>query len=101
MRDNYTDIYREVAKKLGLTTRVVETTYKNYWRFFRETIIKLPLEKELSEEEFKSLKTSFNVPSLGKLYITWPHFRYIRNFVRKCYENKENKALVQQDSDNM
>lgn len=95
------EIYEEVAKKLELPVEVVEATYENYWKFFKTKIEELPLKSNLTEEEFKKLKTSFNVPSVGKFFITWPHYKKINDTVRKYYEDKENKALVQQNSDNM
>lgn len=64
------EIYEEVAKELGLDPKVVKAAYQSQWQFIRNTIEALPLKGELSEEEFSQLRTSFNLPSLGKLYTT-------------------------------
>lgn len=64
------EIYEQVAKDLGLEPEVVKAAYQSQWQFIRNTIEALPLKEELSEEEFSQLRTSFNVPSLGKLYTT-------------------------------
>jgi len=40
------------------------------------------LKDDISEEEFKKIKTNFNIPSLGKLYCT--RDRYLR--VKKRFE---------------
>lgn len=49
----------------------MKKAYESYWLFIRENIKALPLKEDLSEEEFKELKTNFNIPSLGKLTCTY------------------------------
>ena len=68
------DIINNVSRTLGISPNVVEKVYKAYWSYIKETIQALPLKEELSEEEFLKLRTNFNVPSLGKLYVTWNRF---------------------------
>ena len=62
------DILREVAQELNLPFEVVKESYLKSWEFIKTTIEVLPLKEELSEEEFKKLRVSFNLPSLGKFY---------------------------------
>lgn len=64
------EIYESVAKELGIAPEVVKAAYQSQWQFIRNTIEALPLKEELSEEEFSQLRTSFNLPSLGKIYTT-------------------------------
>lgn len=78
------EIVKKVAAKLGLSEQVVGKTYKAFWLFIRETISKLPLKEDLTEEDFKKLRTNFNLPSLGKL--TCNYERYER--VKKAEEMK-------------
>ena len=68
---NYPDIIDKVSQEMGLPPEVVDTAYKSYWKFIKQTIQSLPLKDDISEEEFAKLKTNFNIPSLGKLYVTW------------------------------
>ena len=68
------EIILDVSRNLDISPDVVEKVYKAYWSFIKETIQALPLKDNLSEEEFSTLKTNFNVPSLGKLYVTWNRF---------------------------
>ena len=63
---NYEDSIKQVAKDLCLPVKVVDKTYKAFWRFIRDTINELPLKTDLTEEEFNKLRTNFNIPSLGK-----------------------------------
>ena len=68
------EIILDVSRNLGISPDVIEKVYKAYWSFIKETIQALPLKDNLSEEEFSTLKTNFNVPSLGKLCVTWNRF---------------------------
>lgn len=67
----YSDIINKVSEELNLPRELVENTYKAYWIFIRDTIEKLPLKTELSQEKYRNLRTSINIPSIGKLYVTW------------------------------
>lgn len=49
----------------------MKKAYESHWLFIRESIKALPLKEDLSEEEFKKLKTNFNIPSIGKLSCTY------------------------------
>lgn len=64
------EIYAKVAADMGIPIEVVRAAYLSQWQFIRNTIEALPLKGELSEEEFNQLRTSFNLPSLGKIYTT-------------------------------
>ena len=68
---NYSDIIGKVSEELDLPIEVVDRTYKAFWVFIKSHIQALPLKEDLSEEEFSSLRTNFNIPSLGKLSCTY------------------------------
>jgi hypothetical protein len=74
----YEEIVAKVSEDTGLSRKLVDSTYKSYWRAVREHIKSLPLKEDLSEEEFKKLKPSVNIPSLGKLYVTYERYMKIR-----------------------
>jgi hypothetical protein len=63
----HSEIIKKVAEELNLPEELVSRTYDAYWKFIRETISSLPLKNDLSKEQFDSLKTNFNIPSIGKL----------------------------------
>lgn len=91
------EIYKIVAKKLGISPKLVKRIYLSYWSFIRAKIQELPL-KTINEDEFDSLKVNFSVPFIGKLYLTKQRFLNIR----KKYEydkRKISKAAIQR-SDN-
>ena len=75
----YSDIISKVSKELNVPRELVENTYKAYWNFIRITIEKLPLKTELTQLEYRNLRTNINIPSLGKLYVTWNRYIGIRN----------------------
>ena len=87
---NYPDIIGKVSQEMDIPLEVVDTAYKSYWKFIKQTIQSLPLKDDLSEEEFAKLRTNFNIPSLGKLTCTFDRmmgvkkrFKYIRQIREK------------------
>lgn len=88
----YEQIIETVSRELKLPVDLVRKTYRAYWKFIRNTIQELPLKEDLDEEEFLTLKTNFNIPSLGKLTCTRDRylgmkkrFGYIQNLrEKKC-----------------
>lgn len=91
---NYQDAIDHVANKLELPTEVVKEAYESYWKYIRYTISELPLKDDLSEEEFNKLKVNFNIPSLGKLAVTWDRYKAIENrykYAKKLKDGNNNK----------
>lgn len=82
-------VYEKVALELGLNESDVKEAYNLYWEYFRKSIESLPLKENLNEEGFNSLKTSFNVPSLGKFYCTYDRYLRMKNKLKKS-RNAEN-----------
>lgn len=82
-------VYDRVALELGLNSSDVKEAYNLYWEYFRKSIESLPLKDSLNEEDFNSLKTSFNVPSLGKFYCTYDRYLRMKNKLKKS-RNVEN-----------
>ena len=87
---DYNNAVSEISKELNLPSKVVDKVFKAYWRFIRETIQKLPLKDNLSEEQFQQLRTNFNIPSLGKLSCTYDRaskvkkrYKYIKDLREK------------------
>ena len=87
---NYPDIIGKVSQEMDIPLEVVDTAYKSYWKFIKQTIQSLPLKDDISEEEFVKLRTNFNIPSLGKLTCTFDRmmgvkkrFKYIRQIREK------------------
>lgn len=86
-----TSIYKKVAEDFNLNSQEVEKLYKELCKFIKEKIEDLPLKETLTEEDFNKLKTSFNIPSLGKLYCDYFTYNLNRN---RHAKNKENKTTT-------
>ena len=89
---NYPDIISKVSQEMGLLPEVVDTVYKSYWKFIKQTIQSLPLKDDISEEDFTKLRTNFNIPSLGKLTCTFDRMMGIKKrfkYIKRLRENVE------------
>ena len=89
---NYPDIIGKVSQEIDIPLEVVDTAYKSYWKFIKQTIQSLPLKDDISEEEFAKLKTNFNVPSLGKLTCTYDRMIGVKKrfkYIKRLRENAE------------
>ena len=89
---NYPDIISKVSQEMGLLPEVVDTVYKSYWKFIKQTIQSLPLKDDISEEDFTKLRTNFNIPSLGKLTCTFDRMMGIKKrfkYIKILRENVE------------
>lgn len=82
------------SKQLGLDEQFVYKVYMGYWKSMRSILSDIPL-KECSsnpEEYLKSIRSSVNIPYIGKLYVPLVKMKsYLKN---KKYEYKEDKADV-------
>lgn len=89
---NYPDIIGKVSQEMGLPPEVVDTAYKSYWKFIKQTIQSLPLKDNISEEDFTKLRTNFNIPSLGKLTCTFDRMMGVKKrfkYIKRLRENAE------------
>lgn len=66
----FQSIIEQVSTKHNLPKEVVLVAYRSYWEFIKQTIQELNF-KDITEEEFNNMRTNFNIPSIGKLYVTW------------------------------
>ena len=73
---------KHAAKKNNVTYEDARIAYESVFLFMRDSIADLDL-KNMSEEEFKSKKTSFNIPRLGKFAIWWKYIDAIRRNIKK------------------
>lgn len=78
-------LVKQISEELNIPEVVVLSAYKSFWKFIKEKIEQLPLKEDLTEEDFKKLRTSFNIPSIGKLYTTFEKISFIKN----SFKNKD------------
>ena len=83
------NIFKKVAKELGIPEDEVSNAYSFYFKFIRDKIKELPLDKDLTGEEFRSLKTDFNISGLGKFRCTYKRYRGIKKYLKRKYEESK------------
>lgn len=85
----YPDIVKKVSIELNLPEELISRTYDSYWRFIRDSIQSLPLKDDLSEEEFKNLRCNFNIPSLGKLAVSYQRYTGVKKQFNRFKDLKD------------
>lgn len=91
-------IVNKVSSKLNLPPSIIEETYKAYWLFIKHTLESLPLKEDLTEEDFSLIRTSINIPSLGKFNCTYDRYCRIKDRYKK---NTEGNEEANQDKTNV
>lgn len=88
---------KEVAKKYNLPESVVEEIFNSQFKFYRETIMSLPIKTVETEEEFDKLKTTFYIKYWGKFFVTWSKIQRIRKNVnnKKLREELEDESITE------
>ena len=88
------------SHKLGLPSEIVGKVYRAYWLALKQVVQALPLKEDLTDEDFSKLRTSFNIPSLGKLYSSYDRvqgvkrrFKYLQQ-IKNNAQNKETQTDV-------
>lgn len=89
------NIYKEVSDNLGFEEDVVRDVFVTTWEFIKDKIAELPLkDTDYSEDEFNKLRTSFNLPGLGKLGCSYRSYKnqLILNKRKRDAKDKKRKA---------
>lgn len=98
---SYEEIISTVAAETGLSSRLVDRTYKAYWKIIREHIKSLPLKEDLTDEQFVNLQPNINLPSLGKLNVTLDRYHGMKKHFEIHYKNyKGNKYKKKDNAEN-
>lgn len=77
-------IENDLSKELDLTDEEILNAYKAYWRFIHDKAGSIDFQNIKSKDEFEKIKTSFNIPNLGKLYSTWYLCKKINKKKKSC-----------------
>lgn len=89
----FKDIITKVAEDNNIPVDIVSKAYKAYWMYIRNSVQNIPLKEELTEAEFSLLKPNFNIPSLGKLYVTYDKYKGVKkrfNYIKLLRKRNEN-----------
>lgn len=88
----YDEIIAKVAADNELPKKLVDKTYRAYWKSIREYIVSLPLKDDLTDDEFKDIRPNINIPSLGKLNVSLERYRTMKKLHNEYIKNKENAS---------
>lgn len=88
----YNEIIAEVAESTHLDKHLVDKVYRAYWRMVKTHIVSLPLKEDLTEEEFKKIRPNVNIPSIGKLYVTYDRYKKIKEVYNEFKNKKKENA---------
>lgn len=80
-------IYSQVAGDISLPVSVVEKVYNSFWLFIKTKIKELPFDRVVPEQEFQTLRTSFNIPALGKISCDYKRYQGIVKKKKFLIEN--------------
>ena len=86
-------IYEKVANNTEVSPQVVKDIYESIFGFISERIGEFDQLDQVPEEEFKKLRLSFNLPQLGKFFISYKSIQNLkkqRQYYNEHYKNKEN-----------
>ena len=83
---NYQDVVKKIASSIDMPIAKVDRIYRYYWLFIKEKIESLDIRN--LEEIPRNLRTSFNMPSLGKLAIQ-KDIKKIKKYIKKHDKNKD------------
>lgn len=95
----YEQAIAEVAENLHLSKRFVDRVYRSYWKAVREHISSLPLKDDLSDEQFAQLQPNVNIPSIGKLYVTFDKYRWCKDRFEYIKQLRESKSNAENNKD--
>lgn len=88
----YDEIVAKVAEDNGLPKRLVDRTYRAYWKSIREYIASLSLKDDLTDDEFNAIRPNINIPSIGKLYVTLDRYKSMKKLHKEYLKKKNNAA---------
>lgn len=95
----YAKIISTVSDSLGLDKKLVDRTYRAYWRAVREHIEALPLKQDLTDSEFLQLQPNINIPSIGKLYVTLDRYHGMKKYFDTYKAYYKGNKYKKQDND--
>lgn len=83
---NYKEVIERIASSIDMPATTVDKVYRYYWLFIRDKIESLDI-KDLNIVP-ENTRTSFNIPSLGKLVIQ-ENIERIKKHIKKHDKDKD------------
>lgn len=86
----------KASHELGIPSELVQKVYRAYWLAIKQVVQALPFKQGLTEEEFHKLRTSVNIPSLGKIFVTWDRYQGVKRrfkYIQQIRNNAKYKEI--------
>lgn len=93
-------IINEMSKELGVPYEVCWQAYMSQWHYIHDKLKTLNL-KGMTMEEFQRTKHNFNLPSIGKLYVTDKMFEKIQERYKIINAKKQHNVQDKEDLPNV
>ena len=74
----YNKIYKEVSEETGIPVEKVREAYVGYWKAIKASIEQLDIKRSIPWSEFSKMTKSWNIPRIGKLYISYRNYKIKR-----------------------
>ena len=71
-----------------------DEAYNLFWKFVKEKIEEVPLDNNLSEEEFRKYKTSVILPEIGRMACTYEKYVGINKTKERLSKYKNGRKKV-------
>ena len=84
-------IYEKIAINNNISTQTVKEIYESMFGFIKDRIGEVDNLYTKTEEEFQELRLSFNIPLLGKMFISHESIQKFKNKKQYYYEHIKNK----------
>lgn len=83
-----------VSRELGYPQDVVRLVYKSQFKFIISKIRELPLNRNMSREDFDKLKTNFTLIDIGKIYCIWDNIQRRKRYYECFYERDKRRRYA-------
>lgn len=81
-------ILNKVSQDINIPKATVNKIYNAYWKYIRYILQEIPLKRDLSEDQFNNMKSSVNIPAIGKLYCNYNRYKKITEKYNKHKEEE-------------
>lgn len=83
-------IVKQTSEETGIPERVVREAVNSVYKFIRSKADSIPLGDVISKEDFDELRTSFNIPLLGKYGCTYDRYKRVNKAIRYKEQKEHN-----------
>lgn len=90
------ELVLEVAQELGIEPKQAVQAYRRYWLWVKDTVEEMPL-ASTSEEDFPNIRSSINIPNLGKIHASYNRVQRInksKQIINERTNNKKGETLT-------